>query len=245
MAPVSHDERAAARSLLRRIAQTPLGDRMILAASSGLYTASEGPPALTEDLDFLVDADWWAVNEALLLAQLEALGFQHQPGTCTFLADDGTSLDLVGYSTLDAADRIGGGSIVPVMVYGDLSVLVGSGIAVVEPPAGGRALSPAALAALKLLTVRVEKGRKDKIQGLLLIDENGNSERFVSELRRLLGRFDSDRLRDAVADAQAAFLAISGDRLRGDPQLEGYAPFRTALERGLTLLQRLSTGETT
>ena len=111
--------------------------------------------------------------------------------------------------------------------------------AAVPVPTGGRAFSAAALAAAKLLTIRLEKGSKDKLQALLLIDENRSDERFLSDRRALLDRFERDRVEDAVADVQAAFLSLSADPLRSDPQTSGYGGLEKALERGLALLHRL------
>ncbi len=101
-------------------------------------------------------------------------------------------------------------------------------------------LSPAALAAIKLLTVRLEKGSKDKLQALLLVAEREDDREFLSALHRILSRFEPDRVEDALADAQAAFLAISGDALRADQQSRGYAEMRSAAGRGLELLRRLA-----
>lgn len=236
---MSSPERQATRELLRRLASAPFGARLVLAGSSGLYAASDALPALTEDLDFLVDADWLAAHERELLADLLQLGFRHEPGTCTFTSSDGTSLDLVGYSAPAAGDRIGGGATLPVMVYADLGVILGAEGSVIELVGGGRALSAEALAASKLLTVRLEKGSKDKLQALLLIDENAARPRFLEGLRGLLARFEPDRVEDALADAQAATLALSADPLRADPQSAGYAGLREAAARGLAALQRL------
>ncbi len=168
-------EREAALSLLSRLAQVGLGAQLVLAGSSGLFAASATLPALTEDLDSLVDAEWLAEQEPALLAALRGLGFEHHAGTCTFTDAQGSSLDLVGYSLSAPGDRIGGGATVPAMVYGDLGLVMSDADAVVELPGGGCALSPAALATVKLLTVRVEKGGKDKLQALLLIDETGRA----------------------------------------------------------------------
>jgi hypothetical protein len=41
---------------LHQIGASPLGEQLILAGSSGVYGASETIPALTEDVDVLVDA---------------------------------------------------------------------------------------------------------------------------------------------------------------------------------------------
>ncbi|HEY4574659.1 MAG TPA: hypothetical protein VIJ26_11860, partial [Thermoanaerobaculia bacterium] len=101
-------ERSEVLSLLRRLRSGPLGERLILAGSSGLYGVSEEIPALTEDVDVLVDADWVGAEEAFLLAEMARLGFEHQPGTNTFDLAEDLSLDLVGYSRQDAVDRIGG-----------------------------------------------------------------------------------------------------------------------------------------
>jgi hypothetical protein len=215
---------------------------LILAESSGLYGVSETIPALTEDIDVLVDADWAAREEADLLREMASLGFEHQPGTCTFLLADGTSVDLVGYSRADGIDRIGGGPSLPIMVFADLSRLLSSADTVVEAPGGGRTLSSPALTVAKLLTVRLEKGSKDKLQALLLIAENAAAPSYLESLRELLGRFDRDRVEDALADAQAAFLAVSADAARAGEAAEGYASMITALEAGLEVLQRLLTG---
>ena len=159
-------ERSEVLSLLRRLRSGPLGERLILAGSSGLYGVSEEIPALTEDVDVLVDADWVGAEESFLLAEMARLGFEHQPGTSTFILAEGLSLDLVGYSRQDAVDRIGGGKTVPVMVFSDLSKILSAPGSIIELPTQGKSLSPAALAATKLLTVRLEKGSKDKLQAL-------------------------------------------------------------------------------
>jgi hypothetical protein len=236
---VSRPERPEVLALLRRIRSSPLGERLILAGSSGVFGASETIPALTEDVDVLIDADWVAKEEHRLLDEMRQLGFEHQSGTSTFVRQDGLSLDLVGYSERDFADRIGGGRAVPIMVFGDLSQVVAAPGSTVELPTEGRALSPAALAAVKLLTIRLEKGSKDKLQGLLLIAENAADEDFLSELRRLLMLFEPDRIEDAVSDAQTACLAVSGDVVRADAESSGYADMSRAINDGLEILKRL------
>jgi hypothetical protein len=168
------------------------------------------------------------------------LGFEHQPGTPTFTSGDGLSLDLVGYSGTDLVDRIGGGRDLPVMVYADLSRLLSLPGATWELPGGGTVLSPATLAAAKLLTIRLEKGSKDKLQALLVIAENSGDDDFLADLRRLLAVFPPDRIEDAVADAQAALLAVSADVLLAGPQAAGYAPMERGLEQGLAVLLRVS-----
>lgn len=232
-------ERSDVLSLLRRLRSGPLGDRLILAGSSGLYGVSEEIPALTEDIDVLVDADWVGAEESFLLAEMARLGFEHQRGTNTFELAEGLSLDLVGYSQRDAVDRIGGGKTVPVMVFSDLSKILSASGSIIELPTQGKALSPAALAATKLLTVRLEKGSKDKLQALLLIEENTRNEGFRNDLRRLLNLFDPEQVEDALSDAQMACLSVSGDATRADVQSRGYVEMFQAVRRGLTLLEQI------
>lgn len=232
-------DRTAALELLARLGRTPLAQHRVLAGSSGLFAASESIPALTEDLDLLVDVDWLAGAEGEVVAELARHGLRHQPETCTFVAADGSSLDLVGYSERDRTDRIGGGERVRVMVFADLSHLLASPEAVVELPGGGRALSAPALAASKLLTVRVEKGGKDKLQALLLVAENAGDPAFLASLRRYLAGFEADRIQDALADAQAALLGLEVDLERTDPQARGYAQASTEAARGLAILSEL------
>jgi hypothetical protein len=232
-------ERSDVLSLLRRLRSGPLGERLILAGSSGLYGVSEEIPALTEDIDVLIDADWVGAEESFLLAEMARLGFEHQRGTSTFELAEGLSLDLVGYSRRDAVDRIGGGKTVPVMVFSDLSKILSAPGSIIELPTQGKALSPAALAATKLLTVRLEKGSKDKIQALLLIEENAGDEGFRNDLSRLLDLFDPEQVKDALSDAQMACLAVSEDAARADIQSRGYADMSQAIDQGFSLLKQL------
>ena len=236
---MSHVDRASTLELLSRLAATPIGEHLILGGSSGLHAASERLPALTEDVDLVIDADWVKANAEALLSEMRELGFEHLEGTCSLMTAEGQSVDLVGYSRLDTIDRIGGTERLPVMVFSDLSVLMASPEATMRAPGGGRALTPAALAVSKLLTIRLEKGSKDKLQALLIIEENLEDEAFAASLARLLGRFDRERILDAVADAQAALLTISTDSLVADPQAIGYAELREAVARGLEALTRI------
>lgn len=236
---MNRPERPEVFALLRKLGDSPLGDQLILAGSSGLYGASETIPALTEDVDVVVDADWVAAHETFVLQEMERLGFRQTPQTCTFSLPDGMSLDLVGYSREDQVDRIGGGPHLPIMVFGDLSRLLSAPESTIELSGGGRALSPAALAASKLLTVRLEKGSKDKLQALLLIEENADDPEFLASLRRHLSYFDPENVKDALADAQMAALAVAGDVMRADVQSSGYVSMSKAADEGLRLLRRL------
>lgn len=236
MPRVDREARTKVLDLVRRLSETALGPHIVLGGSTGLYGVSDRLPAMTEDTDLLIDERWLAQNEEVALSALGALGFRHQPGTCTFVSEAGDSLDLVGYAEGDPIDRIGGGSTVPVMVFSDLGQILAGPRATVTIATGGRTLSPAAFVAIKLLTVRAEKGAKDKLQALLLLDERRGNPRFLSALAALLGRFPPDRLRDARADAQVAFLALSADALQTAPAGRGYTDHVEAAERGLSAL---------
>ena len=126
------------------------------------------------------------------------------------------------------------------MVFSDLSTLLGMPDSVTEVPAGGRALSAAALTVAKLMTIRLEKGSKDKLQALLLIDERSDEEDFLAELRCFLDGFEPDRIEDAVADAQMALLSISSDPEIADAEARGYQEMRTAIGRGLAILEDIA-----
>jgi len=232
-------DRQATLDLLRRLSASSLGKRLVLCGSSGIHAVSSEIPAMTEDVDLLIDAEWLGANQRKVLAELEKVGFEHQAGTCTLAAPAGESLDLVGYSEQDRADRVGGGEAVPVMVFGDLSVLLGFPGTVVEVPSGGRALSAAALTTSKLLTIRSQKGNKDKLQALLLIEENADDDDFLAQVRQLFGLFDRDRVQDAVADAQMALLTLSAEGQWAESEVSGYAGMAAAASRGFTVLENL------
>ena len=231
-------QREKTLEILSRLAQTRLGRLLVLAGSSGLHAVSDQIPALTEDVDLLVDADWVATHETELLADMRQAGFTHLEGTCTLTLDDGSSVDLVGFSRTNRDEHIGGSGRVPVMVFADLSTIMTRTIPI-EVPSGGLALSASALVVAKLLTIRQEKGSKDKLQALLLIDENRDDEDFLAEIGRLLADFEPDRVEDALADAQAATLSISTDLDVSNPQTAGYARMQAAVARGFEVLERL------
>lgn len=237
---MSAPDRPQVLDLMRRLQESPLGPHLVLGGSSGVYGVSEAIPAFTEDVDVLVDAEWIVRQELTVVAEMRRLGFEHQAGTPTFTSADGLSLDLVGYSRSDVVDRIGGGRQLPVMIYGDLSRLLSLPRSTRRLASGALTLSPAALAAAKLLTIRLEKGGKDKLQALLVIGENAEDRDFGEDLARLLGAFPADRIEDAIADAQAATLAVSTDVQVAGPQAAGYAAMHRRLEAGFAALVRLA-----
>jgi hypothetical protein len=236
---VDSAERDVVLDLLSRLAPTAIGSRLVLVGSAGLLSASGTIPPLTEGVDLLLDADWAASNEDQVLEILSTAGFRHLPETSTFVSASGLTLDLVGYSSRDRTDRVGGGARLPVRVYADLSTLMSAGGATGALTAGGLALTAAALAAVKLLTLRVEHRSKDKLQALLLIAENAGVLSFFAELRRLISCFEPDRLERALADAQAVVLSLSIGPQPADPQVRGYVGMRDAAEQGLRHLRRV------
>jgi hypothetical protein len=95
---------------------------------------------------------------------------------------------------------------------------------------------PQVLELMRLLTIRLEKGGKDKLQALLVIAENAEDRDFGEDLARLLGAFGADRIDDAIGDAQAALLAVSTDVQVAGPQAAGYAAMHRRLEAGFAAL---------
>lgn len=70
--------------------------------------------------------------------------------------------------------------------------------------------------------------------------ENAEERGFGEDLARLLGAFPADRIEDAIADAQAAMLAVSTDVQLAGPQAAGYAAMHRRLEAGFAALVRLA-----
>ena len=63
-------DRRTTLTILRRLARTSLGEHLILGGSSGLHAVSEEIPALTEDVDLLIDAEWVEAHEDQLLSEM-------------------------------------------------------------------------------------------------------------------------------------------------------------------------------
>src|SRR5260370_39020796 len=70
---MSRPDRAGVLALLRRIQDSRLGRHLILGGSPGMYGVSETIPALTEDVDVLVDAEWVAAQAAGYSGMLRGL----------------------------------------------------------------------------------------------------------------------------------------------------------------------------
>lgn len=229
--------------ILAALRRSPVGDAAVLVGSSGLFGFETGVPALTEDIDVAIPEPLASQHGREIIAALREQGFEHEPGTATFVGRDGTTFDLLGHGEPEEGDHIGGTEALRVMVFEDLSRIVGDAGATTELPAGGRALTPAGFVASKLLTERAHKGTKDKIQALLVVAEHKGEKGFEEEVRRLLRDVDTVRLDDVRAGAQNAFLALERDPTFSDAGAEGYAPVlrqvEMGLERLLVLVERL------
>lgn len=225
-------ERQLIIDLSRGVKGTFLEGQLIVGGSSGLLAFPTETPAFTEDIDFLILEDLVAARGAEVVRLLEGLGYLREPETPTFTSPGRPAFDLVGYSTKDFSDHLSPPGFLQVMVFGDLGVVLAAEGSVETDPAGAKALSPAGFCVVKLMTVRVEKGAKDKLQALLVIAEREEDARFRQSMGRILKRFDRDRRRDAVADAQSAFLSLQQDPEFRDRGAEGYAALLTRVEAG-------------
>ena len=128
------------------------------------------------------------------------------------------------------------------MVFEDLSRIIGAADATISVADVGCALTPAGFVASKLLTERAHKGAKDKIQALLVIAERSLDAAFRADLAGLLSHFDAERLDDALADAQGAFMALANDPSFRDAGAEGYATAALDAGRGLEVLTEVLDG---
>jgi hypothetical protein len=236
MRPGSESELLA--HLVRGTRGTLLEDQLILGGSSGLFGFETATPAFTEDLDFLISEELVAGSGAEIIDLLKGLGYEHQPDTPTFTSPGKPTFDLVGYSRLNLTDHLSPPGPLQVMVFGDLGMILGETSSVQRGASGGLALTPAGFCAAKLMTLRVEKGAKDKLQALLVVAERASDPGFRETLRRIFARFDPDRRQDAVADAQAAFLSLQRDPEFRDRGAEGYLAFLRRAESGYEALAR-------
>ncbi len=232
-------DRATAIRVLRALSHTPIGGEAVLVGSSGLFGFPSRVPALTEDVDVSVPEDVVARFGPQIVERLGRQGFEHEPGTATFVSSDGVTFDLRGHGNPEAGDHIGGTGELRVMVFDDLSRIVGGLGAVMALPEGGRALTPPGFVACKLLTERAHKGTKDTLQALLVIAEQSDSPEFEAELVHLFRAIDPIRLDDVQGGAQDAFLALSKDPTFSDAGAEGYVDWLRDAERGLAWLTRL------
>jgi hypothetical protein len=171
-----------------------------------------------------------------IVRRLGSLGFRRVPDSPTFLKYGGPGFDLVGYSIRDFEDHLSPEGELRVMVFGELGRILRDPESVETGLSGIRTLAPAAFCAVKLLTLRVEMGAKDKLQALLVIAERKDDARFLAAMSRLLRTFGNDRVLDVIGDAQAAFLSLQRDPAVRDHGAEGYARFLEQAEAGQKVL---------
>lgn len=210
--------------------------------SSGLFGFPTEVPALTEDVDVAVPEAAVARHGREIVAALREQGFEHEAGTATFIGPEGAIFDLLGHGDPGQGDHIGGTETLRVMVFEDLSRILGDPATTASLPGGGRALTPAGFVVSKLLTERAHKGAKDKIQALLVLAER-REESLADEVVRLLRDLDPVRLDDVRAGAQNAYFCLEQDPAFSDAGAEGYAPVarrvEIGLERLLSILEKL------
>jgi hypothetical protein len=231
--------RSWAHAFFEKIRGSFLEGELILGGSSGLFGFSTEAPPFTEDFDFLVREDFVIVRGAEIVEVLAGLGFSRIPDSPTFASAGGPAFDLVGYSLTDSSDHLSPAGALRVMVFGDLGTILADAGSLIRGSGGFVSLSPAGFCAVKLMTVRVEKGAKDKLQALLVIHERGGEADFREAFTRMLLRFGAERRLDGLADAQAAFLFLQRDPEFRDRGAEGYGRFLDRAEAGYRLLTEL------
>lgn len=216
-----------------------LEGRLILGVSAGLFGFATSAPAFTEDLDFLIEEDLVVARGGDVVRLFEGLGFRRVPESPTFLKEGGPGFDLVGYSRTDFEDHLSPEGELRVMVFGELGRVLEDPESVETGLCGIRSLGPAAFCAVKLLTMRVEEGAKDKLQALLVIAERREDASFLAVLSRMLRAFGGDRVLDVLGDAQVAFLSLQRDPTFRDHGAEGYARSIEQAAAGQQALVRL------
>jgi hypothetical protein len=236
-------DRETALRILEALRRSPVGDSGVLVGSSGLFGFETQVPALTEDIDIAIPEATVAHHGREIVEALQAQGFEHQPGTASFIGSEDAVFDLLGHGDANEGDHIGGAGALRVMVFEDLSRLLAAPHSTMELPRGGRALRPASFVVAKLLTERAHKGAKDKLQALLVLAERSEDKVFLAEVCSLLAAMDRERLADVRAAAQTAVFSLQKDPTFSDAGAQGYAPMRHQVELGLehlsALLERL------
>lgn len=235
-------DRPAALRVLAALRHTPVGDTAVLVGSSGLFGFETEVPALTEDIDVCVPEAVVASHGDEIVGALEGQGCTHDPGTATFVSPDGITFDLLGHGAAAGGDHIAGSGLLRVMVYADLSLLVGTERATSALPGGGSTLSPAGFVVCKLLTERGHKGAKDKLQALLVLAERRSEAAFTAQVRRLLAAAGRERREDVRAAAHEALISLGRDPAFADAGAEGYLPVLHRVELGLEALRELLEG---
>lgn len=94
-------DRSTALRVLAALGRTPVGSEAVLVGSSGLFGFPSEVPALTEDVDISIPEPVVEQHGPEIVEALEAQGFEHEPGTATFLSADGVVFDLLDPMRLD------------------------------------------------------------------------------------------------------------------------------------------------
>lgn len=236
MDQVEMSDRSSALRVLAALNQTPIGSGAVLVGSSGLFGFETRVQALTEDIDVVVPERLVREYSRRIVEDLAALGFFQYPDTATFVEDVGESFDILGHGDPADGDYIGGSDPLRVMVFEDLSRILGVPAATRAVSGGSRSLSAAGFVASKLLTTRSHKGAKDKLQALLVIAERSEDEKLEEDLCCVLARFNKDRIADVGLAAQEAFLVLGRDPSFSDSGAECYAPALGQIEAGFERL---------
>jgi hypothetical protein len=232
------DQETALR-ILAALRSGPVGDDGVLVGSSGLFGFETAVPALTEDIDIAVPEATVARQGREIVEALQAHGFEHEPGTASFLGPGNAVFDLLGHGQAEEGDHTAGGDALRVMVFEDLSRLLADPRSTMELPGGGRALTPAGFVAAKLLTERAHKGSKDKLQALLVLAERAADEALAADVSALLAAVDRERLADLRAAAQAAVFSLQEDPTFSDAGAEGYVAMKHRVKAGFARLSEL------
>ncbi len=229
-------DRSTARRVMVALQGTPVRGRAVLVGSSSLLGFETRVPALTEDIDVCVSSAIVESAGGEIVRALALQGYAHEPGTATFVAADGVVFDLLGHDDPTLGDHIAGHGELRAMVFEDLSSVLQRADSVEALDCGGSVLTPAAFVTTKLLTERMHKGSKDKLQALLVISERAADAAFSAQLEDLLGRVDAQRLEDVRAAALEAYLAMSRDPHFSDAGAEGYLQHVLEARAGLDRL---------
>lgn len=217
---------------------TVLEGKLVLAGSSGLFGFKTAVQPYTEDVDLIIEEGLVRDKEDELIAVLSKAGFRHLPETATFLDADGHAFDLIAYSPESMEEAVGGGRLLRVMVFGDISRIIHQPDAVQRTPEGVVALSPAAFAVVKLMTVRETKSAKDKLQALGVISEHGEDFAFRQRFLAMFSSFETDRREDALSDSYAAILTLTEDPLYREGEISDYREYLDQISRGYETLQQ-------
>lgn len=221
-----------------RLATLSFARELVLIGSAALYRLLEDVPPMTEDVDVLLPEELLVHEEETVRRELERIGFRQAGRTATWVDPAGLSLDLVGSSSTDTLDRAGGTLQTPVMVFNDLNLILS------EPAGAGRlagrpdSLSAAGLALSKLLTLRLDKGLKDRLHALLLLARQPEDSAFDAGFLALLDRFGTECVEELFPEAQAAFIAAGGTS-EATPWFREYASRMGDLRLGLQRLGRI------